>query len=368
MKIALVHDHLAQKGGAENVVKIFHEIFPDAPIFVLVYDKKVNKEFNKADVRTSYIQNFPFGLKQYKYFLPFMPNATESFPLEEFDIILSSCSMFAKGVITNSDTLHFCYCHTPTRFLWTETNEYMNNLKYNKCLKKMALMYLTQLRAWDRLSADRVDKFIANSVEVKKRIAKYYRRNSVVIYPPVEVDKFYISSDIKDYFLAGGRLVSYKRFDLIIKAFNRIGINLKIFGIGPEYKKLRKMAKKNIEFLGSVSEKDRAELFSQSQAFLNPQVEDFGIITVEAMASGRPVIAYNKGGAVETIIPGVTGELFDEQSWEDLADYVVRFDPSKYDPQTIHNHAQQFSVLKFKNKIKDFIFDSYKNWPLCHLK
>jgi len=212
------------------------------------------------------------------------------------------------------------------------------------------------------MAAERVDKFIANSKTVQKRIAKYYGKESQVIYPPIDVSKFRIFPAQENYFLAGGRLVAYKRFDLIVQAFNKLNIPLKIFGDGPELEKLKKMAKPNIEFLGKVSEEKRAELYGKCQAFIHPQEEDFGMMVVEAMASGRPVLAYNKGGALETVIPGKTGEFFDHQGWEPLAHEIIKFKPEKYNPEEIREHAKKFDVAEFKNKIKSLVEDSWKEF------
>ena len=356
MKTALVHDHLAQDGGAERVVTVFQEMFLQAPLYVLVHNKKqANVVFANKDIRTSYLQKMPFGVKKYQWYLPLMPNAVEQQNLMSYDLVISSCSMFSKGVITRPDAVHICYCHTPTRFLWTDTYDYVAELKINKLLKKFVPLVLTFLRVWDILSVNRVDHFIANSKAVQSRISKYYRRSSKVIYPPVETHKYKIADKVGDYFVSGGRLVSYKRFDLIVKAFNHTGIKLKIWGKGPELKYLKSIANNNIEFLGYVSEDEKVRLYSEAKAFINPQEEDFGITLVESMAAGRPVIAYAKGGALEIVQPGKTGELFTEQTWEELADYIARFDESKYDPKYIKQYAEKFSVNRFKEEMDTFI-------------
>src|SRR3989338_2046730 len=298
MKIALIHDHLIQEGGAERVLQNFSGIWPSAPIYSLLYDQeKLGEIFKDKDIRTSFLQNWPGALKHYQWFLPFMPTATESYDLMEYDVILSSCSAMAKGVITRSNTLHFCYCHTPTRYLWSDTHRYLEELKYNRLIKKIIPPILTKLRSWDQLAAQRVDFFIANSKNVADRIKKYYRRDSLIIHPRVATKKFYISENIGRYFLCGGRLVGYKRFDLAILAFNRLGIPLKIFGQGPEEKKLRSLAKPNVEFLGKLSQAELTKFYSQAIAFIHPQIEDFGITAVESMAAGRPAISYAAGGA-----------------------------------------------------------------------
>jgi len=285
----------------------------------------------------------------------------ESHNLMNFDLVISSASSFAKGVITRPGSVHICYCHTPTRYLWNDSHNYLKELKVNYLIKKLLPITLHKLRVWDRLAADRVDFFIANSKTVQERIKKYYSRESEVIYPPVEVNKFYLSDTPKKYYLAGGRLVPYKRIDLAVRAFSRLGIPLKIFGLGTEFKYLKRLAKPNVEFLGRVSDNEKARLYSDCIAYLNPQEEDFGITTVEAMASGRPVIAYRRGGATETVVGGVTGEFFDEQIWEDLADKILRFRHQDYDPIKIRQHVQQFSSEVFKQRMKEFIYKVYAN-------
>jgi len=365
MKVALIHDHLAQDGGAEKVLKVLADLFPEAPIYTLLYEKKqINKYFQGRQIETSIIQKLPGGVKHYQWYLFFMPIAVEFFDLRKFDLVISDTSSFAKGVITSPDTLHICYCHTPTRYLWSDTHQYINELKYNKWLKKIISLILNRIRLWDRLAADRVDLFIANSKTVQKRISKYYHRDSIVIYPPVETDKFYIS-DLsqqklgEQYFLVGCRLAPYKRVDIVIETFKRLGSDyrLKIFGDGVDEERLKKIAEghSNIEFLGRVSEEEKAKLYSNCQAFINPQEEDFGITVVEAMASGRPVIAYQKGGATETIIDQKTGLFFSEQTPESLEEAIRRFPTINFNSQEIRQTAEKFSVERFKQQITEFI-------------
>jgi glycosyltransferase involved in cell wall biosynthesis len=286
-----------------------------------------------------------------------MPMAVEFYDLSTYDLVISDSSSFAKGVITSSHTLHICYCHTPTRYLWSDTHSYINELKYNKIFKKIISLVLNYIRMWDRLAADRVDVYIANSQFVGKRISKYYKRDFKVIYPPVETDKFTISDKPKDYFLIGGRLASYKRTDIVVEAFNELGFKLKIFGDGVDLNRLKKIARRNpnIEFLGRVSDEEKSVLYSGCQAFIYPQEEDFGITAVVAMASGRPVIAYASGGALETVIPGLTGRLFKLQDKESIIEAVKSFSVDKYDSAEIKKFAEQFSVSNFKNNIQRFI-------------
>ncbi len=367
MKTALVHDHLAQDGGAEKVLKIFSEMFNEAPIYTLLYEEKnVNKYFLGRKIETSIIQKLPWGVKRYQWYLVLMPLAVEFFDLSPYDLVLSDSSSFAKGVITSANSTHICYCHTPTRYLWSDTHQYINELRYNKWMKKIISLSLSRLRFWDYAASARVDFFIANSKTVQQRIKKYYRRSSTVIYPPVETEKFKIKENDSNsnlsqekYFLAGCRLVPYKRIDIVVEAFKKLGdeYRLKIFGDGPDLKRLKKIAgeAKNIEFLGRISDVYRAELYAHSQAFINPQEEDFGITVVEAMASGRPVIAYGRGGATETVIAGKTGLFFQEQTASAIYETVKEFKADSFDPLVIRAQADKFSVAKFKDNIKRFI-------------
>lgn len=366
MKIALIHDHLAQDGGAEKVLKVFADMFPDAPIYTLLYEKKnADKYYKDRKIETSIIQRLPGGVRHYQWYMPFMPMAVEFFDLTPFDIVISDTSSFAKGVITSTKTLHICYCHTPTRYLWSDTHQYLKELKYNKYFKKIISLILNYVRIWDKMAADRVDVFVANSNFIAKRIKKYYKRESAVIYPPVDVNNFKISGEPGDYFLIGGRLAPYKRVDLVIEAFNQLrDVKLKIFGDGVDSARLKDLAKDNpnIEFLGRVDDRQKAELYSKCIAFINPQEEDFGITVIEAMASGRPVIAYKSGGAMETVIDGVTGKFFNNQAAEDLAGAVRSFNSEQFNPQEIRRHAEQFSTEKFKQKISEFIEEEYKKF------
>jgi glycosyltransferase involved in cell wall biosynthesis len=355
MKLALVHDHLIQDGGAEKVLRAMQDIWPEAPTYALFYDKNNFPDFRQKDIKTSFLQKFPLALKKYQWYIGLMPAATESHNLFDFDVVISSSSAFSKGIITRPGAKHICYCHTPTRYLWSDTHSYVAELHAPKILKTFLPPLLSRLRLWDQAAAQRVDLFVANSETVRGRIKKYYGRDAVVIHPPVETERFYISRERKDYFLVGGRLVPYKRYDLIIRTFNRLGLPLKVFGAGPIEDDLKKQAKKNIEFLGRVSDEKRADLYANCRAFLHPHEEDFGLTAVEAMAAGRPVIALRKGGATETVIEGVSGEFFDEQIWEELGDRLLRFDETKYNPETIKAHAENFGVERFKQQMKHLV-------------
>jgi len=364
MKVALIHDHLAQDGGAEKVLKVLAEMFPEAPIYTLLYEPdNVNKYFKGRQIETSIIQKLPGGVRHYQWYLVFMPLAVEFFDLRGYDLVISDTSSFAKGVITSPDTLHICYCHTPTRYLWSDTHQYINELRYNKWFKKIISLVLTRIRLWDRAASDRVDLYIANSRTVKKRITKYYRRDSTVIYPPVETEQFFIqqpsSLASEKYYLAGCRLAPYKRIDLVIEAFKELGpdYKIKIFGDGVDLPRLKGLATglNNVEFLGRVSEEEKAKLYSGATAFINPQEEDFGITVVESMAAGRPVIAYRKGGATETVVEGKTGIFFDKQTPEAVAGVIKEFKTENFNSEEIKASAEKFSILSFKNQISEFI-------------
>ncbi len=356
MRVALVHDFLTQYGGGEKVLEAFHEIWPQAPIFTLFYDpKKMKGKFNDCRINVSPIQNLPFGVKKYRWYLPLMPSAIERFNLSEFDLVISDCSAYSKGVLTKPGTMHISYLHTPTRYLWSDAYEYIDSLRGGeKLVSKFLAPILTRLRIWDQIAAQRPDYLIANSNFIAQRIKHYYKRDSAVIYPPVDISNFSISNKIKDYYLIISRFRPYKRVDLAIEAFNRLKMPLKVIGTG-EGKLLKKIAGPNIEFLGFVSDKEKAKYLSHCKAFIHPQEEDFGITPIEAMASGRPVIAYKKGGALETVVDGLTGKFFENQTVEGLANAVLKLDLNKINPKKIREHAEKFSKKQFKKDIKNFV-------------
>jgi len=359
MRIALVHDHLIQMGGGERVLQALHRMFPEAPIFTLFYHSNLAGSFPNADIRPSFLQRVPGALAHYQWFLPLMPLATESYDLRDFDVVISSVSALAKGIITRPETVHLCYCHTPTRYLWMESQSYIADLKKPSLVKPFIPLLLSRLRQWDHTAAQRVDVFIANSRSVQQRITKYYRRPSQVIYPPVTVAETDVAKELGEFFLTGGRLVPYKRFDLTIKAFNRLGLPLKIFGAGPLMKELRSMARPNIEFLGFVSDVERTELYERSIAFVHPQEEDFGLTAIESMASGRPVVALRRGGAIETVAPGVSGVFFEDSTWESLYTVMLNTDFSQFHPAAVHAHALQFDQSVFITAMRRALDHAY---------
>ncbi len=356
LSIALAHDHLNQFGGAEQVLAQLHKLFPRAPVYTVMFDAKVvGKGFANWDIRTSFLQRVPAVTRWFKWYLTFIPAAVEHLDLSNYNLVISSCSALIKGLVLKPDATHICYCHTPTRYLWSDTHQYTEDLEQPKIIKKILPMILTKLRQWDQLAAQRVDYFIANSEFVARRINKYYHRQAEVIYPPVNLANFKPSSKIEDYYLVVSRLRPYKRVDLAIKAFNKLGIPLKIIGTGQQYQTLKKIAKGNIEFLGQVSEAEKAHYLSHARALIFPQEEDFGITAVESLASGRPVIAYAAGGVLEILKDGISGKFFTEQTWQALADTVIRFKPENFETDRILSESLKFDSKVFSDKLNTFI-------------
>ena len=283
-----------------------------------------------------------------------MPRAFEALDLTEYDLVLTSSTACAKGVITRSDALQICYCHTPMRYAWEFYYEYIREM--NKVKKAIVAFFMHKIRMWDRLAADRVDYFIANSNYIKGRIAKYYRRDSKVIFPPVNTHLYHIEPK-EDFYLIVSRMVQYKRVDLAIEAFNRLGLPLVIIGGGPEEKKLKAMAKENIRFMGRLSDEEIVSYYARSKAFIFPGEEDFGITPIEAQASGTPVIAYGKGGALDTVIDGKSGILFPEQTVEQLVQAIQRFETHgvSWSANEIKERSEEFSVLNFKQNFSAYV-------------
>ena len=361
MRLALIHDHLTQNGGAERVLEALQAIWPNAPTFTLLYDEeRMKAHFGHRNIQTSFLQKMPFALSKSRWYLPLMPIATESYDLSKFDVIISSSSAFSKGIIPPTNALHICYCHTPTRYLWSDTHNYLQELNVPGAVKKILPPLLSYLRVWDYAASKRVDEFIANSKTIQHRIKRFYQEDSFVIHPPVDTDEFHISKKPKEYYLIGGRLVAYKRYDLVIQAFSKLNIPLKVYGTGPVEQQLKEMAGDNVQFLGKVSNEERANLFANAIAFLHPQEEDFGITPLESMAAGRPVIAYRKGGVLETVVDGKTGTFFDTQTWEEIADTVMHFDHTTFNPELIRAHAETFSLKTFHKKMHQFVTQKWE--------
>lgn len=369
--IAIVHDWLTNMGGAERLIINFKEIYPNAPIYTSLYNPdKLDNELKNIDVRTSFLQKIRSANKNHQKYFPLMPMAFENFDLNKFDVVLSSSTSCAKGIVTNPNTMHVCYCNSPMRYGWEFYYEYSNDSNMNKIKKKLLKYLMNYMRIWDVVSSNRVDYFIANSENVAKRIWKHYRRESVVIHPAVRCNLFNISDVDEEYFFIVSRLVPYKRIDLAVEAFNELGLPLIIVGDGPEREKLEKMANGNIKFLGRQSDEVIKEHYSKCRAFIFPGEEDFGITPLEAQASGRPVIAYGKGGALETIIENETGIFFEEQTKNSLINAIKTFEGLQFDKELIRKHSLKFDESMFKEKIKRFVeikyneFNQKKHWEL----
>ncbi|MGE5297664.1 MAG: glycosyltransferase [Acidobacteriaceae bacterium] len=355
MKIALVHEYLTQLGGAERVLENFLEIWPDATLYLLVYDKnKTEGRFEKVRKVTSFLDKFPFVKNHHKLFLALMPAAIESFRFDDFDLVLSDSSSFAKGVITKKP--HICYCHTPTRFVWTESENYMDKQPYPEILKACGRLALKYIKKWDLRASQRPDFFIANSKNVQDRIKKFYGRGSEVIYPPVDTDFFSpTGGGRQDYYLVASRLEPYKKVDLVIEAFNDLKLPLKVAGIGTQLGSLKKIARGNIEFLGRVSDKELKKLYSEAKAFVFPAEEDAGIMMLEAQSCGTPVVAFRKGGALELVKENVTGIYFNEQTSAAIKQAITEFKPEIFDPSAIRQFALQFDKKEFQKNIRRFV-------------
>jgi glycosyltransferase involved in cell wall biosynthesis len=367
MKIALVHDYLIQYGGAERVLEAFGEVWPEAPIYTLLYDPKlVHNRFNDKLIHTSYLQKVPFAKKHHRIFPPLMMSAIEQFDLDNYDVVLSDSSSFAKNLITDPSTLHICYCHTPMRYAWDDCQYYTEQFSFPAIIRKLVTpLLMNYIRVYDYYGTNGVDTFLANSKFVARRLRKYYRRDSAVLNPPVEVNRFQVASekDLGSYFLMVGRMMKYKRMDLVIEAFNELKLPLRIVGRGMELARLKKIAGPTIEFLGRVSDQELRKIYSRAQAFIFPQEEDFGIVAIEALASGRPLIAYRAGDIPEHVVEGKSGVFFDYQTKEAIMEAVKKFQKIDFDSEFIRSSAQKFDWEGFKERMKDFVereFEGFK--------
>lgn len=362
LKIALVHDFLVSSGGAERVLREFCKMYPDAPIYTMLYDKeKMHGMFSDRKIITSYLQRLPkFLRKKYHWLLPFFLVIPETFDFRDFDLVISSSGAWAKGIVAKLDTIHIAYIHSPMRFVWDYNEKYLRERNMRLSVFKRSI--LSFIRIWDRLAAERPDFLIANSIYTQKRIEKYYRRKSVVIYPPVAVkqplDRIKSSLEKnKKYFLVVSRLSPSKKIDIVVEAFNKLELPLIIIGEGKHEKYLKKIAKDNIKILGWKSDDDLREYYANAQGFIFSAEDDFGITIVEAMAQGIPVIAYRKGGALEIIQEEITGEFFNAQTPEVLADGVRRFMLKKdfYNKDLIKKRAAEFSSERFRSEFRAYI-------------
>lgn len=372
LKIAIVHDFLVKIGGAEKVLLEIHKIFPDAPIYTLIYSESGTKrQFagKDFDIIPSALQKLPAIIRNRpKLLLARFPQAIEEFDLSKFDIVISSSNSYAHGVITKPKTLHVSYCYSPMRYIWDWHHQYLleNNIGYGFMSMQLRKV-LSRIRIWDRAAADRVDTWIAISKTVQKRIKKYYKQDSNVIYSPVDIEKIKISEKKpENFYLVVSRLSPYKKIDLAIEAFNKLGKKLIIVGEGSDLDRLKSLAKENITFLGWQSDQTVSELMSRAKALIFPGEEDFGLTPIESMAAGRPVIAYNKGGVTETVVEGKTGLFFDDASPESLVDAVERFELSfdQFSPLDCRKQAENFSSSKFQKDFKQTVTEEYEKYQI----
>ena len=374
-RIALVHDWLLGLGGAEKTLKVLHEMFPEAPVYTFFYNKKFTDRFlPNAQIKPSFLQSlFKLRIFNHKLFLPLLPIAAESFDLSQYDLVISSSIAFSKGLILKPKTKHICYCYSPTRFLWDWHNEYLKRFDLGS-LKRSNLglsgwgIRIVQhfLRIWDRQAANRVDQFAAISKTVQQRIKKYYGRDSVVIYPPVErfdqalfAKSAWSNLEMQNYFLIVSRLFPHKNIDIAIKAFNKLELPLVIVGSGLEYGRLKKLIenKSMIKLLGEVPNTELGNYYANAKAFIMPQEEDFGMTPLEAMAFGKPVLALRRGGALEYVLEGINGEFFDDPHPAVLANGVRRLNENykNYSPLVIKKTAEKFSRSRFEEEIRKLV-------------
>jgi glycosyltransferase involved in cell wall biosynthesis len=355
LRIALVHDYLNQMGGAEKLLLTLHDLFPSAPVYTSIYARsRVDSRFREMDIRTGFMQRLPLVKKHHQPFLPLFPLAFEQLDLRAYDLVISDSSAFAKGVVTRPEALHICYCHTPMRWAWNY-EEYVERERLGRMARMILAPTIAVLRQWDYTTAARVDYFLANSPNVAARIAKYYRRDSVYIPPPIDTSQFEISSHQENYFLVVSRLIPYKRVDRAISAFNKLGLPLRIIGSGRDEGRLRRLAGPTIQFMGRQSDQEVRRQLAACRAFIFPGEDDFGLTPLEAQACGRPVIAYGAGGALHTIVPGKTGMFFHSPEVDSLAAAVSEFRDDRFDPEIIRQHALSFDTRQFQQRFLEFL-------------
>lgn len=358
MRLAIVCSWLNQYGGAERVLEVVHDMYPQAPIYTSIYaPAALPQRYRSWDIRPSFMNRLPFVKRKHQLYLPLYPLGFESLDLRGYDLVLSLTSAFAHGVITSPETQHICYCLTPARFLWNY-HGYIEREGLGRVARWLLTPYLKSLRQWDRLAADRVDQFIAISRTVQQRIKKYYRREAQIIYPPVRTDIPLAHNQPEDFFLVVSRLIPYKRIDLAVRAFNSLGLPLRIIGDGRDRKALEAMARPNIRFLGYLPDEQVQEQMARCRAFLFPGEEDFGLTPLEAMAAGRPVIAYGAGGALDYIEEGRTGLFFHQPTSEALAEAVEKLELYTFDPQYLRKQAQRFDVAVFREQLARTLGDA----------
>lgn len=356
MKVAIVHYWLVTMRGGEKVVEALCRMFPEADIFTHVYVPEAMSETIRSHrVTQSFIGSLPRAAKMYKSYLPLMPLALEQLDLRGYDLIVSSESGPAKGIIPPPGSLHVCYCHSPMRYIWNMFHEYRERTGFLTRLLMPPIAHY--VRSWDALSANRVDAFVANSATVAARLRRYYHRDADVIWPPVSVDDFEVvgEHELGDYYLMAGELVRYKRPDLAVEAFNAMGRKLVVIGGGEMLDEIRRLAGPSVTVLGPQPFSVLRHHYARCRALIFPGEEDFGMVPVEAMASGRPVVAYGRGGATETVVDGVTGVFFSEQTADAIADAEARLSSRRFEPARIVEHARQFSTERFEREFRDYV-------------
>jgi glycosyltransferase involved in cell wall biosynthesis len=366
MKVAIIHEWLVTVGGSDKVCKAILDIFPNADIYTLVAKKEICEELGIPweKVHTSFIQNMPFSKSHHRTYLPLFPLAIEQFDLRGYDVIISSSHCVAKGILKKENQLHICYCHSPIRYAWDMYNEYLEGSGLQKGIKGWLVRYLLhRVRKWDLLSSFRVNYFISNSDYVGKRIKETYRRHSTTIHPNIDISHFELCEKKHDYYLASSRLVSYKKIDIVIEAFNQMpDKKLIVIGGGPDLQAYRKLAKSNINVMGYQPFDVLKEKMQHAKAFVFAADEDFGMIPIEAESCGTPVIAYGHGGSLETVCEGKTGLFFKEQTVESIIDAVTRFESmgeQPFLPSDCRKWAEGFSEERFKKEIKEFVEQKY---------
>ena len=354
-RTALVHDWLNQQGGAENVLAELHGMFPSAPVFTSFYDSAlVDPAFERMDIRRTWLQRFPLWRTNHQALLPFYPLAFGSLRIPDADLVISNSSAFCKGVRTLPQAVHVCYCLTPTRFLWMP-EAYLAGERAPVWSRLLLPHVLAWARRWDRRAAQRVTQFLAISTAVAERIHRFYGRSSRIVYPPVDVDRFRPTAEVNDAFLIVSRLIPYKRIDLAVRACTQLGLQLRIVGTGRAEADLRALAGPTVRFLGRLPDRDVSEEMARCRAFLFPGDEDFGITPVEAQAAGRPVVAFGSGGALDTVIDGTTGILFDEQSVASLGAALQRVQAMTFDTDALVANARRFSRENFRRSLLEAV-------------
>lgn len=354
MRLALAHEYFSQWGGAERVTETLHQMWPGAPVYTLFVEPRYRRSLRGWDVRTSWLQSLPLSGGLHRLLLPLLPRAVGSLRVEPVDVLVSSSSSFIKGVVAPDGARHVCYCHSPTRYLWDWSENYLRE-EVPLGLRGAVRSLLDPLRAWDIAAASRVHRFVANSEAVRGRIRRYYGRDADVVHPPVEVGAYELRPEREDFYLIVSRLIAYKNVDVAIRAFNELGLRLKILGEGRDRRRLERIARDNVEFLGRQPDHQLRELLAVSRGLIFPAEDDFGIVCVEALASGRPVLALARGGAAEIVEDGRTGILFASPTPEAVADAVRRAEHATFDPAELRRGAERFDSSIFRQRMEAIV-------------